>query len=194
MKKVLAAVLDFIGEALGHPKVKRAAWAAAGLLTLDFLVLAFVWYPAAQVHFGLQREISRYHQAREDASRAEESAEIYANLEKRVKVLDVKWNYSVTQSDLIGSLGSLASKNRLKIVSQDFDAVSPQSGGNLFKQNLSLDGSYPALRHFLADLEALPTLTVVKQARLERAGVEGSQVRANLELATYSQSSAEPGS
>lgn len=158
------------------------------------MVLAFFWYPAAQVHYGLQREISRYHQAQEDASQAKETAEIYADLEKRVKVLDIKWNNSVTQSDLIGSLGKLASKNRLKIISQDFDAAAAKSDGNFFKQNLSLDGSYPALRHFLADLEVLPTLTIVKQACLERAGTEGSQVRANLELATYINTSAEPGS
>jgi hypothetical protein len=194
MKKTAVVVPDFIVDVLGHPKVKRAAWTAVISLTLDLLILVFFWYPAARVHGEVQREISRYRQAREEASRARATVEIYAGLEKRVSVLESKWQEPVSQSDLIGSLGRLASRDKLKVVSQDFDLAATPGAGKFFKQNLSLDGSYPSLRRFLADLEGLPTLTVVKQARLERTGEKDGRLRANLQLSTYSKPLSEPRS
>jgi hypothetical protein len=186
--KPLLAFPVFFRYALLHPKVKRAALAASFFLVLDLVLLAVFWGPAAFRYYRLEKGIEDFRQAEKTTQQAREEAQLYGQLVKRVKVLESKWDTAVTQSGLIKSLTKLSAKNGLKVVSQDFDVAAARGGGRSFKQNLALVGTYTSLRRFLEDLENLPTLTVVQQARLERVGEAGGQVRAILQLCTYTQS------
>ena len=185
----LSASLGFCRYALKHPKVLRAARASAFFLALDLLVLVFFWGPLAFEHHRLVKGIGDYREAVLRDRRAREEGLRYGRLVGRVKVLEAKWSTPVTQAQLIESLTRLSRKNGLKVVSQDFDVDPAKGGGRTFKQNIALVGSYSSLRRFLADLENLATLTTVEKARLERAGDSGAEVRAVLELSTFTQSS-----
>jgi hypothetical protein len=183
--KTPATLLGFCRYTLLHPKVKKAAWAACLCLVLDLLVLALFWGPVAFQHHRLEKGIRDYRRAEREARQAVENSQQYEQLVKRAASLEAKWETPVTQSELIESLTRLSSKNGLKVISQDFDVTPGKGGGQSFRQNLALAGSYASLRHFLAGLENLPSLTVVETARLEREGLAGSEVRASLQLSTF---------
>jgi Tfp pilus assembly protein PilO len=183
--KRFAPILFFCRYVLLHPPLRMAAWAAAFFLALDLVVLVGFWGPAAFRHHWLEKSIGEYRRTEREMRQAGEYAGRYEQLVKKTDRLEAKWKNSATQADLIESLTRLSSKNKLKVVSQDFDVAPAKGGGQSLKQNLALVGNYTSIRHFLDDVESLPTLTVVEQARLERAGETGSKVRAILQLCTY---------
>ncbi len=175
----------FILDAWKHPKVRRAAWAALAFALVDFLILAAFWMPAAWGHHRLKNAIDDYRSAKLEAAHAKETVESYDRLSRLSQTLETKWKTPVTQSGLVESLTRSAAKYRLKVLSQDFEVKSLAGSGTAFEQNLSLSGDYTSLRRFLDGLEDLPTLTVVRQARLDREGGAGGRVRATLLLLTY---------
>ena len=162
----LPLMLEFLPYALKHPQVRRAAGVAIGGMALAFLAMVIFWWPAAQVHHGLVKSIEDYRQAQRDAVQSNETTMNYSQLSHRSRALDTRWTTPATESSLIESLDQLASQNQLKVLSQDFVEAPVKEGGEVFQQNLSLNGTYPALRRFLSGLENLPTLTVVQQIRL----------------------------
>ncbi len=179
----------FILDAWKHRKVRRAAWAALAFALADFLILVFFWMPAAWGHHQLEKAIGDNRSARLEAAHARETTEAYERLSRLAGALEIKWKTPVTQAGLVESLTRSAARHRLRILSQDFEVKSLPEGGMAFEQNLSLAGDYASLREFLGGLDGLPTLTVVSQARLEREGAAGGEVRANLLLLTYQKSS-----
>jgi hypothetical protein len=187
--KTPASILAFCRYALRQPKVKRAAWAACLWLGLDLLVLALFWGPAAFQHHRLEKGIQDYRRSEREARQAVENSRRYEELVKRAANLEAKWETPVSQAGLIESLTRLCAKNGLRVVSQDFDVTPAKGGGQSFRQNLALVGSYSSLRRFLAGLEGLPSLTVVEQSRLERESEGASRIRASLQLSTFTKSS-----
>ncbi len=181
----LELLVGFLGDSWKHPKIRRAGWAALTAALADFAILAAFWAPAAWSRHQLEKAIDANRSARLEAARTLQTAEAYSRLSRLAGVLEAKWNTPATQAGLVESVTRSASRHRLKVLSQDFDVKSLPEGGTAFEQNLSLSGDYPCLREFLDGLEDLPTLTLVRQARLEREGTGAIQVRAVLELWTY---------
>lgn len=186
MTGAFSAIRDYSAAALKHPAVKRAAWALAGIGALDLLLLALFFGPAAWRHARLEDEIAGERRARLEAMHGEETAADYARLSKAAMVLGQKWRKNADQAGLVESLGRLSAQCGLKVVSQDFIVTDSKGGGKVFKQNLSLTGGYAGLRKFLKETDSLPNLTVVEQARFERAEGKGDGVRATLEIWTFS--------
>ncbi len=180
-------IVEFCFYSLKHPRVKVAAVAAIFIFGVNLILFLFFCMPAALQNHRLQRAIDDHQSKILEINRAQTLADRYENLSKRVSVLETKWASPNTQSELIRSLDRLAAKEGLKVVSQDFDLQPSGGSGKCFVQNITLTGNYVSLKKFLDELENLPTLTLVEQARLERIG-EGVQVRANLELTTYNKS------
>lgn len=186
--RLLSSVLYSFLYTLKHRSVKRVLIAAGILLAVDFLLFGFFWWPAAWHHHELQKQIDqvRFHQ--QEAQQALETAQDYVSLTKLSKSLESKLETPTTQSKLIEFLTRLASQNSLKVISQDFDSKEEGPAG-AFKQNVNLEGTYTSVRHYLSDLENLPTLTLVRQIRMESAGEESGRVRVFLTLLTLEKSS-----
>lgn len=172
-------------QAWKHPKVRRAGLAALAVALLDLVVLAFVWAPAAWDCRRLERNIFARRESRMEAQRALDTARAFGDLDRRARALQVKWETTVTQAELVESLTRAAAKRHLKVLSQDFEVKTLTDNGKVLEENLTLAGGYPALREFLEDVGNLSTLTVVRQARLEKGGPGGDGLRATLLLATY---------
>jgi hypothetical protein len=190
----LSSILEFLPYALKHPQVRRAAGAAIGGVVLAFLMMALFWWPVAQVHHGLEKSIEHFRQAQRDTIRSNETALNYRQLLQRSGLLETRWATPVSESSLIESLGQLASQNQLKVLSQDFVETPGKEGREVFQQNLSLNGTYPALRRFLSGLENLPTLTIIRQIRLERSEDKSARVRADIQLTTFAKNGKLKGS
>jgi len=186
-------IMEFCFYSLKHPRVKIAAMAVGFIFGVNLILFGFFYMPVALRNHQLQKAIDDHQNKISEINREQALIGRYENLSKRVSFLETKWAASNSQSELIRSLDRLAAKEGLKIVSQDFDLQPSGTGGKCFVQNITLLGNYKSLKIFLDELENLPTLTLVEQARLERVG-EGAQIRANLELTTYSKSPFEKGS
>ncbi|MGH7739112.1 MAG: hypothetical protein ACREL1_03090 [bacterium] len=184
----------FLARVLNHQKVRRAVWAALIAGTVDLLLFCFFWMPAALDHHGLEKSIGGYRRAKLESEKSQETARVYEDLNRRSLLLSAKWKAPATQASLVESVTRIASRRHLKVLAQDFEMKKSPGGGTDFEQNLSLSGGYGALREFLDDLDNLPTLTLVRQARLERGSSLTGEMRATLLLSTYRQSSPEGGS
>lgn len=186
MTRFLPLVKGYGAVALKHPGLRRAAWAALGLVAADLLLFASFFGPAAWRHLRLEEEIAADRRARLEALHDADERKNYDQLTQRAGVLEAKWRKPADQSALVQSLARLTRECGLKVVSQDFDVEDARDGGKIFKRNLTLTGAYPALRRFLREIGQSPNLTVVEQARLERAGEKGGNLRSTLELWTFS--------
>lgn len=175
---------DFL-YALRHPKVKRAYGAASGFLTLAFVVFLFFFLPFAIHHHQLAGGIADYREAQWERDKAQEASKNFALVSQRAGVLEKQLGAHETQSSLVGLLSRLASKNGLKVVSQEFSGKESAGSGQTLTQDLTLQGSYPSLRSFLTGLENLPALTVVEEAHIERMGEGGRGIRVVLKLTTF---------
>jgi len=182
---------DFFLYSLRHPKVRRAAYAAAALGVLDLLVLGILWAPVALRHHGLADSLEKRRQAEAQTQKALDEAGRCRELEKRVGFLEAKWRTPATQSDLVDSITGLARRQGLRVLAQDFSAADEGKDKGVFRQTLTLAGSYASLRRFLSGLEDLPTLTVAQQARLEQGAGPGGSLRATLQITTFTRGGAE---
>lgn len=188
---LLPELRGFFTHALRHPKVKRASMAAAGFLALDLAVFLFFFLPFGFRHHQLKGGIEAYRDAQWEKDKAEENAKNFALVSQRTKTLEKQLGTRETQASLVGLLSRLASKNGLKVVSQDFSSKEGSGPDQTLTQDLTLQGSYPSLRSFLMGLESLPVLTVVEQAHIERLGEGNGHVRAVLRLTTFHRSAGE---
>lgn len=193
MKDLLTEIRDYTRNALGHPKARRAFGAAAALLALDLLLAVLWWGPAAAQKHQFEKGIEDNRRAKLEALNIRDTTAQFEKLTQRINSLEARWNNPANQSGLIRSLTKLTRQCGLKVVSQDFDVVNSKGAGKSFKQHLSVSGTYPALRRFLSELDNLSSLTVAESTRMERAGEQGSQVRATLELCTYAKVSSQGG-
>lgn len=169
---------------LKRPKVRRALGAAFFLLAADLVLALSFWGPAALERRDLRGSIDALHETRRESREAARAAREFKELDRRVADLETRLAVPASQSGLVRSLTQSASRHGLRVLSQDLDLSDATGGAKVFRQNLSLAGSYAALRAFLLDLEGVAHLTVVEDLEIESGGKD-SGVRAALRLSTY---------
>lgn len=182
----------FLWSAVRYPKVRWALAALALAGTLDAGVTAFAWAPAWIRHGRLEGELRRAREEEREAVEAEKAAHRYGNLAGRVRALTTRWEAPVGQAEVIRSLDDLAARCGLKILSRDFDVSGdePREASPAFRQTLVVSGPYASVRRFMVGMEDLPTLTVVRQVRMDRREEGAGGVQATFLISTFAQGDA----
>lgn len=148
------------------------------------LVVAW-WGPAKREHMQLLRNIDAKRSAMVDAERSSQVARAQREALPALALLEKKLNAHTGQAELIQGIGRLASRRGVRVMSQSFDEGKVQRSDAPLYLELGLLGGYASLRELMSDLATLPVWIEVVEARFERAGEGGAQVRAQLRLLTY---------
>lgn len=158
------------------------------LLAAAIACLALIltwWGPAKREHTQLLRNIDATRLAMVDAVRSDQVARAQREALPALALLEKKLDVRTGQADLIRGIARLASRRGVRVTSQSFDEGKAQRGDAPLYLELGLLGSYASLRQLMGDLATLPMWIEVVEARFERAGEGGAQVRAQMRLLTY---------
>lgn len=179
-----AEIRDDFLFSLRHPRV-RASIAALIVSALALLaVAAGYWWPAERAAASIEAKIE---DRRREIANADSSARVANASElaaRQLAQIEKKLDASVTQAVLVQNLSGLARRHNVRIVSQSYEEGKPKGGYASLVHDLTLQGAYPELRGFIADLQGLPAFTVVQEAVLGRASGTNA-IRAQLNMVTY---------
>lgn len=176
--------LDDLRYSARHPWARSGLWAvaAAGMLAV---VAASAWWPTQRQHAALEEEIAAKRRDLVQARQAEELARAYEQARGAVAVLEKKLQHGATQAQLVENFARLARKNGVKIVAETYDEGRGGTGAQpALSAELTVQGSYPALREFLRELSTLPTWSEVHEVRLETVQGTGTQ-KGRIRIVTY---------
>lgn len=143
-----------------------------------------LWWPVQHADAGLQAQIAAKRRALVGLQQADELLRLYAGAQKAVPVLEKKLEQSVSQAQLVDNLARLVRRHGVRVASETYEEGRSAGGQTLLLAELTVQGSYAAVRNFLRDLPTLPMWTEVHEVRLE--AVRGSAaVRGRIRVATY---------
>ncbi len=166
-----------------HPWAKAGAWAcAAALAALG--AAAAAWYPEREAQEVLEQAIVAERRALVEAERAGDLARAYGQARKEVAALDGKLRHAATQAQLVQSFARLARRHGVRIVSETYEEG--RGAQPALSAELTVQGAYPALREFVAELAGLPTWSEVHEVRIESA--RGAELqKGRIRIVTYRQ-------
>src|SRR5262245_9454431 len=175
-----------------HPWARAGLWAAGASALLMFGAAA-LWWPAQRERLALEGEIAAKRRALVQARQSDDLARAYVQAHAAVAVLDKKLEHGATQAQLVENFARLARKHGVRIAAETYDEGRNASGAQpALSAELSIQGSYPALREFLRELSALPTWSEVHEVRLET--VRGAAVqKGRIRIVTYRGAAPGPG-
>lgn len=166
--------------------VRRGLWMVAVAALACVLIALLWWGPAKREQMQLTGQLDAARVARLDAERLREAARAQHQVLPTVAALEAKLQVRAAQADLIQGIARLAGRRGVRVVSQSFDEGKPQPGQTQpLYLDLGLLGDYASLRRLVGDLATLPMWIEVVEERLELAGPDSPQVKAQLRLLTY---------
>jgi hypothetical protein len=175
-----------------HPWARAGLWAAAAAGAL-MLAAAALWWPAQRERLALEGEIAAKRRALVQARQSDELGRAYVQAQAAVVVLEKKLQHGATQAELVENFARLARRHGVRIAAETYDEGRNASGQQpALSAELSVQGSYPALREFLRELSALPTWSEVHEVRLETLRGAGTQ-KGRIRIITYRGASPGPG-
>ena len=157
-----------------------------GLLGSGAVLLATlaVWWPVLHTHDSLQARIAAQRRALVETQQAGELLRLYDAARRTAPQLERKLEQSVSQAQLVESLARLARQHQVRVVSETYQEGRSPAGQALLLAELTVQGSYGAVRHFLRGLPGLPMWNEIQEVRLE--GVRSAAaVRGQIRIATY---------
>jgi Tfp pilus assembly protein PilO len=166
-----------------HPWARGGLWAVCAAAVLAAAAAA-AWWPAQREHAALESEIAARRSSLVQARQAEEVSRAYEQARGAVAVLEKKLQHGATQAQLVESFARLARKHGVKIVAETYDEGRNPAVQPALSAELTVLGSYPALREVLRELSALPTWSEVHEVRLET--VQGTPTqKGRIRIVTY---------
>lgn len=143
------------------------------------------WYPQAHQQASLTQQVDA---ARRDVLMQTQAGEInrgYQHAAQALLVVTEKLAQTASQARLVESIDQVARRARVRIVSQAYEELREQNGYQPLLANLTLLGTYPALRVLTRELPELPAWCVIQEARFETSRDKSADVKAQIRLACY---------
>jgi Tfp pilus assembly protein PilO len=166
-----------------HPWIRAGLILAAAVGVLVLIALAF-WWPAKSSRVELEEQIASKRRMLVNLQQADELLRMYTRAQKDVPVLEKKLANAATQAQLVEQLGRLARRHKVTVLSETYEEGRGTSSYGILNTELTVQGSYPALRDFLRSLPELPVWAEVQELRLEAARDAGA-VKGRIRIATY---------
>lgn len=163
----------------------RVLLAASGAALILVAAASIYWYPLAHQHASLMQRVN---DARRDVLMQTQAGEINRGYQHAVQALQTvtdKLAQTASQARLVESIEQVARRARVRIVSQAYEELREQNGYQPLLANLTLLGSYPALRVLTRELPELPAWCVIQEARFETSRDKSADVKAQIRLACY---------
>jgi len=166
-----------------HPLARTGVRVLLGAVVVMAVTLVY-WWPAQHANAGLEAQITAKRRTLVETQQADELLRLYASAQKSVPLLEKKLEQSVSQAQLVDSLSRLARQHGVRVASETYEEGRSAGGQALLLAELTVQGSYGAVRNYLRDLPTLPMWTEVHEVRLEAARGSAA-VRGRIRVATY---------
>lgn len=185
MSATLWAVLGDVRFALRHPVLRRMLYVLGGVTLAAVLVILAYLLPAWQEQGRLDHDLARM---RKQLAERRGRADLVKAVERasgQIELIEKKLDARGVQLTLVNQLNQLARRNGIRIASESFDEGKVQDGYAPLFHELTVEGGYAGLRRFLADLEHMPTFSVVREASIAPIGEGTQQLKVHLRMVTY---------
>ena len=169
-----------------HPWARAGLWAVGAAAVVAAAAVA-AWWPAQREHAALEDEIASKRAGLVQARQAEELSRAYAQARSAVAALEKKLQHGATQAQLVENFARLARKHGVKILAETYDEGRNPGAQPALSAELTVQGSYSALREFLRELSALPTWSELHEVRLETVQGTATQ-KGRIRIVTYRRS------
>jgi hypothetical protein len=113
-----------------------------------------------------------------------ELRETFQRVSSDVARIDVKLDYAATQGQLVQDFAELAARHNVTILNQSYEEGRRNGTLQALNTELTVRGSYRAIRGLLLDVPALRAWTEVREVLLERSRDAGL-VNGKIQLATF---------
>jgi Tfp pilus assembly protein PilO len=165
-------------------RVVRAGALLAALSVLTLVACAALWWLAARSHDRQLQAIDAERRRVVLARQADEVTAAYRLASAQIASIDNRLAHTTGQADVVASLARLAQRSGIRV---DSEAYEESKSGELvlLAAQLSLQGSYSALRDFLLGLSDLPVWVEVHELRFERVRDGDGLIKAQLRLAVF---------
>ena len=151
-----------------HPVVRRGGIAAVVALSVFLIALLFAWYPSASRHLEIQQEITQLRNQLVTLNKLYGLSRTFYATEKTLEKVEKKLDSPTSLAEFTRALNMLASKNKIKIISKLSRDSQVKQNYKIQYQELTLQGRYKAMRHFVLGLRDMPAWTLIKEARFKK--------------------------
>ena len=183
--KIFSEAIAMLRYSVRCKAVRQGMIAMLAAATICLMIVLAWWGPANREQAQLMRDIDARRTAMVEAVRTAQVARAQREARPALALLEKKLDARAGQADLIQGIARLASRRGVRVTSQSFDEGKAQRGDAPLYLELGLVGDYMSLRRLMGDFAMLPMWIEMVEARLERTGEGGAQVRAQLRLLTY---------
>jgi hypothetical protein len=162
----------------------RATLLLSSLALLTVLVLSVAHRSAVSHVDQLKSDLKQQTVLLNDTDRAQEFLETFQHVSAEIQIIETKLDYAATPGQLIEDVTKLAARHRVAIVSEAYEEGRRNGVLQTLNSELSVRGSYAAIRGFLLEIPELRAWTEVHEVLLER-GRDAGAVNAKIHLATF---------
>ncbi|HEX5056631.1 MAG TPA: hypothetical protein VFX02_09050 [Gammaproteobacteria bacterium] len=179
----------FIRYIFRLPALRAAALSLAGSAVLCLLMSALAWTAGAERQ-RLADEVARLRRQQVVNVKLENSTRLAAASLPQLEALERMLQRNFSQSEIARQLTELAEKNGLKVDAQTYAEKIPAAGYIAYQQEITLRGSYPALRRYLLELRQSAAWIETGELRVQHARNQPGIVQAILRVVAYKRGSA----
>ncbi len=164
---------------------KKLVFASALVTFICLGVFVGYWLPVNSKVDAIDEQINKI---RTDISRSmklTETAIRYKKTAKNVALIEKRLNSDSRQATIIDSLNRLAKRYRVHIIDEAYEEGRGKEHYQPLNHDLTIEGSYLAIRNFLHAIDGLSTWTVIIESKMSLRSNDSRLVIASLRLATY---------
>lgn len=171
---------------LRHTRVRAALAACAVAATVLVLVAAAYWWPTVRYTRNITAQIDAERQVLREKRHNIALARAVEDARAQIGPMESKFDAAATQAALVQQIARLAQRTRVRVLAESYHESKTVEGYQSLFHELTLAGSYTAVRNFLIGLNGLSTLTLIDEAALSRERDAGAgTIRAQLKLVTW---------
>ena len=179
----LKVLWDFI---MRHPDNRAQAPFVAAAALVFAGILSFLWMPEAISRGTVMDRMKALDENIARINSDTRSAALYSGLSDEAGWVEDRISTNAGEGDIIMKINSVAKQAGIKLsVENAAREKDPPAGFEAGSQSLVLTGSYIGLRRFIYGLGGVDVLTVIRKARIERAGRQPGAVKAWIDLAYF---------
>ena len=168
-----------------HPLLRTGVVTTLALLAGLLIVSLAWWGPMKLEQWNTAAAIDARQLALQDAQRAAQLSKANSNAMTTIALLEKKLHAELNQAQAVQLLSQLATRQKVRILSQSFETGKKQDQIETLYIDLTLLGDYHGIKGMLAELPRMNGWIEVLEANMANAAKGGKQVKCQLSLAIY---------
>jgi len=154
------------------------------LIGLLLFIVINQWYPESNRHLELQSKISYIREEIIHIIKLNEFSKNYSTLQQDLKIYKTRLETPLSQSDLTEKLYKIASRNRVRVLSEA-NKTKEINALKITIKSLLVEGKYASIRKYFYDLNRLKSMVYINRIEI-KSKKKSHKVKASIQLVVYS--------